>query len=107
VLRIFGTKREEEVVGGWRILYNKELHNLYASQNIIGVIKLNEIGRTCSMHSRDEKCIFWLENLKGCDKSEDLGIDRRIISEWILGKQDRKLWSGCICLRIGTSSVLL
>jgi hypothetical protein len=28
----------------------------------------------------------WMENLKGGDYSEDLGIDRRIILEWILRK---------------------
>jgi hypothetical protein len=39
VLRgIFGPKREE-VAGGWRRLHNEELHNLYASPNIITVIK--------------------------------------------------------------------
>jgi hypothetical protein len=39
VLRgIFGPKREE-MVGGWRRLYNEELHKLYASSNIIRVIK--------------------------------------------------------------------
>jgi hypothetical protein len=36
--RIFGSKREE-VVGGWRTLHNEELHNLYASPNIIRVVK--------------------------------------------------------------------
>jgi hypothetical protein len=36
--RIFGPKREE-VAGGWRKLHNEELHNLYASTNIIRVIK--------------------------------------------------------------------
>jgi hypothetical protein len=30
--------------------------------------------------------IFWLENLKGRDHSEDLSIDERIILEWIFGK---------------------
>jgi hypothetical protein len=34
--RIFGHKGEE-VTGGWR-----ELHNLYSSQNIIRVIRINE-----------------------------------------------------------------
>jgi len=29
---------------------------------------------------------FWLKNLKGRDDAEDLGVDGRIISEWILGK---------------------
>jgi hypothetical protein len=28
--------------------------------------------------------IFWLENLKERDYSEDLGVDERIILEWIL-----------------------
>jgi hypothetical protein len=36
--RIFGPKREE-VAGGWRRLHNEELRNLYASPNIIRVIK--------------------------------------------------------------------
>jgi hypothetical protein len=43
VLRIiFGPKREE-VTGGWRRLHNEELHNLYASPNIIRVIKSRRI----------------------------------------------------------------
>jgi hypothetical protein len=36
--RIFGTKRED-VAGGRRRLHNEELRNLYASPNIIRVIK--------------------------------------------------------------------
>jgi hypothetical protein len=35
---MFRPKREE-VAGGWRILHNEELHNLYASLDIIRVIK--------------------------------------------------------------------
>jgi hypothetical protein len=31
---------------------------------------------------------IWLENLKGRDHLDDLGIDRRRISEWFLQKQD-------------------
>jgi hypothetical protein len=41
--RIFGPKREE-VLGGWRRLHNEELHNSYASPNIIRVIKSRSIG---------------------------------------------------------------
>jgi hypothetical protein len=35
--RIFGPKRDE-VTGGWRKLYNEELHNLYSSPSIIRII---------------------------------------------------------------------
>jgi hypothetical protein len=35
--RIFGPKKVE-VAGGWRRLYNEELHNLYTSLNIIRVM---------------------------------------------------------------------
>jgi hypothetical protein len=37
--RIFGPPKSEEVAGGWKRLRNEELHNLYASPNIIRVIK--------------------------------------------------------------------
>jgi hypothetical protein len=40
--RIFGPKREE-VAGGWKRLHNEELHNLYASPNIIMVMKSRRI----------------------------------------------------------------
>jgi len=30
--------------------------------------------------------VFRLENLNGTDHSEDVGVDVRIILEWILGK---------------------
>jgi hypothetical protein len=36
--RIFVPKREE-MTGDWRRLHNEELHNLYASLNIIRVIR--------------------------------------------------------------------
>jgi hypothetical protein len=36
--RIFGTKRKEGA-GGWRLLKNEELHNLYALLDFIRVIK--------------------------------------------------------------------
>jgi hypothetical protein len=31
---------------------------------------------------------FWLKNLKGGDYSKNIGVDKKIILEWILGKQD-------------------
>jgi len=35
-----------------------------------------------------------VENLKGRNHSEDLGVDWRIILEWILGKLGGKMWTG-------------
>jgi hypothetical protein len=35
--KIFGSKREED--GSWRKLHNDELHSLYSSPNVVGVIK--------------------------------------------------------------------
>jgi hypothetical protein len=40
--RIFGSKRDE-MIGGWRKLHNKELHNLYLSPSIIRIIKSRTI----------------------------------------------------------------
>jgi hypothetical protein len=47
-----------------------------------------------------------LVNPKGRGHSEDLGVDGKIILEWILGKQVGKLWTGCIWLRVGLSGGL-
>jgi hypothetical protein len=53
------------------------------------------------MHTR-----FWSENLEGRDHLGDLGVDGRIILEWISGKQG-ETWAGFIWLRIGTGDGLL
>jgi hypothetical protein len=50
---------------------------------------------------------FLLENLKGRDLSEDLGVDGKIILEWILREYDGKAWAGLIRLMIRTSGGLL
>jgi hypothetical protein len=41
--RIFGPKRDE-VTGGWRKLYNEELHSLYSSPSIMRMTKSRRIG---------------------------------------------------------------
>jgi hypothetical protein len=46
--------------------------------------------------------IFWLENPKGRDHSDNLGVCGNIILEQISGKLGGKVWIGCSWLRIGT-----
>jgi hypothetical protein len=40
--KIFGCKREE-VTGDWRKMYNKELHGLYFSRNVILVVRSRRV----------------------------------------------------------------
>jgi hypothetical protein len=58
------------------------------------------VGR--EMHTK-----FWWEDLKERDQQEDLDPGRRIILKCISKKQDVKVWTGFIWLRIGTSGRLL
>jgi hypothetical protein len=46
-------------------------------------VKEDEMGGKCCMHSRDEK---FKDNFGQKTYSEDLGIDGKIILDWILGK---------------------
>jgi hypothetical protein len=57
--RIFGPKRTQ-VAGGWRRLHNEELHNLYASPNIIRVAKSKRV-RWAGLGT-DEKCIRYFDS---------------------------------------------
>jgi hypothetical protein len=55
--RIFGPKRDEEV--SWRKSHNYELHVLYASPNIVRVIKSRSdvVGGTCGTHGGGGMCL--------------------------------------------------
>jgi hypothetical protein len=68
------------VVGGWR-LHNEELHNRYASSNIIKMIKSREMrwaGQVACMGEIRHAYEVWLENLKRRDHVEDLRVDGMI-----------------------------
>jgi hypothetical protein len=45
----------DEVIGGWRRLHNEELHNLYCSRSIIGMIKSRRIVRWAGHVARMRK----------------------------------------------------
>jgi hypothetical protein len=85
--RIFESQREE-VAGGWRRLHNEELHNLYASPNIISLIKSRRIilaGHVARMGKMRMHTVFRFDNLKGRDQLGDLRVDGFWkILEWIL-----------------------
>jgi hypothetical protein len=108
--RIFGTKREE-VAGDWRRLHNEELHNLYASPNLIWTIKrrMRWAGHVARMGYVRNACKILVGDLKGKDHWEDLG---ECIVVVVVVVMDLKVigwecvWTGCIRLRIGTSGGL-
>jgi hypothetical protein len=57
--RIFGSKRNE-VAGAWRRLHNEEIHTLYASPNIIRVIKSRRVRWSeHSPWSTSHSCYEW------------------------------------------------
>jgi hypothetical protein len=67
--KIFGPKRDE-VIGGWRKLYNEELHNFYCSPSIIRMIKSRTMrwaGHVARMGRRGMLIGFWWESQKGGD----------------------------------------
>jgi hypothetical protein len=107
--RIFGPKREE-MSGDWRRLHNEELHNLYASPDIIRVIKsrrmrgAGHVARTVQMRNEFNTRS---DNLKERERMEDLGIGGKIILKWFLRKESVKVCTGFIWLRTGTSDGLL
>jgi hypothetical protein len=82
LMRIFGPKREEGE-GGWRRLHNEELHNFYASPNIIRVTKSRKMrwaGHVAEIGEKRQTKFSW-ENLKGRDHFKDLHTYGKIISE--------------------------
>jgi hypothetical protein len=48
-----------------------------------------------------------LENLKGRDHLEDLGVDGRIVLKWILGNWGYMVYIGFIWLRMGIGGGIL
>jgi hypothetical protein len=75
ILRVFENRvlgrisrpTRDEVMGGWRRLYNEELHNLHASSNITRAIKsrrMKWVRHVAHMGEIKNAYRIWLENLK-------------------------------------------
>jgi hypothetical protein len=74
--------KREEVAGGWRRLHNEELHNLYASPNVVMVIKLRGLrwaGHVAWMGDRFIQCL-WKRPLRRPRNRW------KIVFRWSLGK---------------------
>jgi hypothetical protein len=73
--RIFGPKRAE-VIGGWRKLHNKELHNLYTLPSIIRMIRSRRMrwaGHVACMEAKRNAYKVSVGNPEG---KRSLGIPR-------------------------------
>jgi hypothetical protein len=85
---------------------NVDLRNLYASPNVIRVMKSRWViwaGHVADMGEVRNAYKVWSENLKGKEHSQDLGVDGRIILDWITEKWGERVCTGCVWLRIQTS----
>jgi hypothetical protein len=101
--RIFGSKRDG-VMGGWRKLYNEELHNLYSSPSIIRNVKSRRMRWSGHMARMGEKRNVyrksrprerprrrWIDNIK-MDLLE-IGLSD---VDWIGLAQDRYRWGALV-----------
>jgi hypothetical protein len=86
VPRIFGPKKDE-VTWQSRRLHREERYSLY-SPNITRVIKSERrwTGNVARMGTEEVPTEFWWGNLKEGGHLEDLGVDGRIILNWIFEK---------------------
>jgi hypothetical protein len=106
-LRLFekdtGPKRDD-VTGEWRKVHKKELRDLYSSPNIILVKKSRRWrGVWHVWEIRQVPTEFWWGYLRERDQLGDLGVDGRVIIDWIFKKLDAQAWTGFIWLRLGTN----
>jgi hypothetical protein len=83
----------QEATGGWRKLLHEEIHNLYyivimafntlnyylKKFELVLLTKEYQMGRTCSTHGADEKCISFVEKPEG---KRRLGRDRSRWEDW-------------------------
>jgi hypothetical protein len=61
---------------------------------MIKSIKNNQMDEAYSTRGEEDKCIVLVGNPEGNCHLVELGVDERIIAEFILSKQDGRVWIG-------------
>jgi hypothetical protein len=99
----------DETAGGWRKLYNEELHKLYSSPNVIRMIKSRRMtwARHVARMRVEEECVLDFGGIvRRKETTRKTYVGGRIILRWIIEKWDRGVWIGLILLKLGTSNGL-
>ena len=96
--RIFGPRRDE-VTGEWRRLHNEELNDLYASPNIVRVIKSRRMRWAGHVARMGEERWAYRVLVGKPEGKRSLGRPRR---KWISRRWDVGMWTGLGWHRIGT-----
>jgi hypothetical protein len=106
--RKFGPKRDE-IIGRWNKFHNEELHN-FSAPNIVRMIKsrrtrwARHLART---RAKKNACTVLVGKPERKTALRRTYPGRRTILKWVLEKQDGVIWTGLICLRIGTNGGIL
>jgi hypothetical protein len=103
--KIFGLKRNE-VIGGWRVLHNEELHSLYCSPSIIRIIKSRKTkwaGHVARMVEKGNAYRILVEKPEG---NRRLGRPSRRWKDNIRMDLRKIGWDDMVLLRIPTSGGL-
>jgi hypothetical protein len=94
----------DEVTGGWRKLHNEELYNLYSSPSIIRMILAGHVARMLQKKNAYRILAGKPEGKRPLRRPRRRGWT---ILKWILERQDVKVWTGLVWLRIVTNGGLL
>jgi hypothetical protein len=88
--KIFGSERDK-VRRDWRRLNNEEFYDLYCSPNVIWVNKSRRMrwdGNVARMGAGEVCTGFWLGDMSERDHLEDLGVEGKVVLEWIISPGD-------------------
>jgi hypothetical protein len=105
VLRRIFRPKKDKVTGEWKKLHTEELHDLYSSPSIIRIMKSRRMRWAEHVARMGEKSNTYRLLVRRPEGRRPLGIPRR---RWVDNiRWDGVMWTGLVCLRIGTGGELL